>query len=142
MPAASQPSSPKRDLPARPCGARRRLGRLPQRADFLRLQSAGRKQVTPAFILQAAARPPTVAGTEPRVGFTVTKKIGNAVIRNRVRRRLRALAREVLVPTARTDLDYVLIGRHDAVRRDYAAMADDMRRALRRLKADTAEGPA
>jgi len=142
MPAAPQPSSPKPDLPARSCGERRRLGRLPQRADFLRLQAAGRKQVTPAFILQAAARPPAAAPSkDPRVGFTVTKKIGNAVIRNRVRRRLRALAREILVPSARHDLDYVLIGRHDAVRRDYAAMADDMRRALRRLKADNAEGP-
>jgi ribonuclease P protein component len=115
---------------------------LPQRADFLRLQSAGRKQVTPSFILQAAARPSgVVEGRQPRVGFTVTKKIGNAVVRNRVRRRLRSLAREVLAPTARTDLDYVLIGRHDAVRRDYATMADDLRRALRRLKVQDPECP-
>ncbi|TWT15694.1 ribonuclease P protein component [Reyranella sp. CPCC 100927] len=122
---------------------RRRLGRLPQRADFLRLQAKGRKQVTPAFILQAGDRPSGIAlGKDPRVGFTVTKKIGNAVIRNRVRRRLRALAREILVPVARFDLDYVLIGRHDALRRDYAAMADDLRRALRRLKAENPESPA
>jgi ribonuclease P protein component len=137
MPAESHTLSTTPDLP-RP----RRPGRLPQRADFLRLQSAGRKQVTPSFILQAAARPSgVVEGRQPRVGFTVTKKIGNAVVRNRVRRRLRSLAREVLAPTARTDLDYVLIGRHDAVRRDYATMADDLRRALRRLKVQDPECP-
>jgi ribonuclease P protein component len=119
------------------------VARLPQRADFLRLQAAGRKQVTPGFILQIGDRPSTSgARPDPRVGFTVTKRVGNAVIRNRVRRRLRALAREVLRPRARTDLDYVLIGRQEALHRDYAKMADDLRRALRRLKADMAERPA
>jgi ribonuclease P protein component len=129
--------------PGRPEG-RRRLGRLPQRADFLRLQAAGRKQVTPGFILQAADRPPAAAGRDPRVGFTVTRKVGNAVIRNRVRRRLRALAREVLLPAARADLDYVLIGRQGALHRDYATMAGELRKALRRLKAERppAEHPA
>lgn len=115
----------------------RRIGRLPQRADFLRLQAAGRRHVTPGFILQAAERPAGLpAPRQPRVGFTVTRKVGNAVIRNRVRRRLRALAREVLLPVARNDLDYVLIGRQDALHRDFTAMADDLRRALRRLKAE------
>jgi ribonuclease P protein component len=119
------------------------VARLPRRADFLRLQAARRKQVTPGFILQAADRPPSPgAGTDPRVGFTVTKRVGNAVIRNRVRRRLRALAREVLLPRARGDLDYVLIGRQEALHRDYADMAEDLRRALRRLKADAAERAA
>lgn len=112
-------------------------GRLPRRADFLRLQAAGRRQVTPGFILQAAARPGHLPPDRaPRVGFTVTKRVGNAVVRNRVRRRLRALACEVLVPGARTDLDYVLIGRQEALTRAWTAMADDLRRALRRLKAD------
>lgn len=134
MPAARQTSSDPAVPTAAPIG-RPRLGRLPQRADFLRLQSAGRRQVTAAFILQAAERT-TQATAHPRVGFTVTKKIGNAVVRNRVRRRLRALAREVLVPTARCDLDYVLIGRQDALRRDYTKMADDLRKALRRLNAE------
>ena len=57
-------------------------------------------------------------------------------MRNRVRRRLRALAREILVPVARDELDFVLIGRQDAIDRDYATMADDLRKALRRLKAE------
>lgn len=148
MPAAISLPSPAVEPSLRPAVAgvrRRRMGRLPQRADFLRLQAAGRKQVTAGFILQAAARPDSVAaGPGPRVGFTVTKRVGNAVVRNRVRRRLRALAREVLLPAARTDLDFVLIGRQDALHRGYAQMADDLRRALRRLKAEAAtpEEPA
>ena len=143
MPAAAPSAIP--DSPPRAGGGARRLGRLPQRADFLRLQAAGRKHVTPGFILQTAERPAAAGiGSDPRVGFTVTKRIGNAVVRNRVRRRLRALAREILVPSGRSDLDYVLIGRQDALRRDYATMADELRRALRRLKAaaSSAERPA
>ncbi len=136
MPAATPTLTATPDPQARAGSGRRRLGRLPQRADFLRLQAAGRKQVTPGFILQTAERPPAAgSGKDPRVGFTVTKRVGNAVVRNRVRRRLRALAREILVPSARIDLDYVLIGRQDTVHRDYATMADELRRALRRLKA-------
>ncbi len=93
--------------------------------------------MTPGFILQASPRPGHLPpGRTPRVGFTVTKRVGNAVVRNRVRRRLRALAREVLVPGARAELDYVLIGRQEALTRAWATMADDLRRALRRLKAD------
>jgi ribonuclease P protein component len=137
MPAAVPRPKAETASPTHSREGRRRLGRLPQRADFLRLQAAGRKHVTPAFILQAADRPNGHgAARDPRVGFTVTRKVGNAVIRNRVRRRLRALAREVLLPTARRDLDYVLIGRQDALHRDFTTMADDLRRALRRLKAE------
>ena len=140
MPAATLTPTATPDPPARDGANSRRLGRLPLRADFLRLQAAGRKQVTPGFILQTDARPARAgAGGDTRVGFTVTKRIGNAVVRNRVRRRLRALAREILVPAARADLDYVMIGRQDALHRDYATMADELRRALRRLKA--AEAP-
>jgi ribonuclease P protein component len=136
MPAATT-LSPDRSNPTASDRVRRRPGRLPQRADFLRLQAGGRKQVTPGFILQAADRPAGLAArTGPRVGFTVTKRVGNAVVRNRVRRRLRALAREILVPVARDELDFVLIGRHDAIDRDYATMADELRKALRRLKAE------
>lgn len=139
MPAASPLPTTGAVLPAE-SAPRRRAGRLPRRADFLRIQAGGRKQVMPGFILQIGDRPAAIGPAgDPRVGFTVTKRIGNAVVRNRVRRRLRALAREVLVPIGRADLDYVLIGRQDAVHRAYATMADDLRRALRRLKA--AEAP-
>ncbi|MBV9832874.1 MAG: ribonuclease P protein component [Alphaproteobacteria bacterium] len=115
------------------------IARLPARRDFLRVQAAGRKQVTPGFILQMAPLPEGL-GTQrnPRVGFTASKKVGNAVARNRARRRLRALAREVLAPLAAPGFDFVLIGRLGTLERDYAAMARDLKGALRRLQQEKA----
>jgi ribonuclease P protein component len=111
------------------------IARLPVRRDFLRVQAAGRKQVTPGFILQMAPLPEGMGGQRnPRVGFTTSKKVGNAVARNRARRRLRALAREVLAPLATPGFDFVLIGRQGTLERDYAAMVRDLKGALRRLQ--------
>lgn len=111
------------------------IARLPARRDFLRVQAAGRKQVTPGFILQASPLPEGLGSQDaPRVGFTASKKVGNAVARNRARRRLRALAREVLAPLAAPGFDFVLIGRQGTLARDYAAMARELKSALRRLQ--------
>lgn len=122
-------------MTAAPAPSPGRIARLPARRDFLRVQAAGRKQVTPGFILQMAALPDAPGGPRtPRVGFTTSKKIGNAVARNRARRRLRALAREVLAPLATPGFDFVLIGRHGTLERDYAALARDLKGALRRLQ--------
>ena len=86
----------------------------------------------PGFVLQMA---PSPEKTGLRVGFTVSRKVGNAVQRNRVRRRLRELAREVMPATARADFDYVLVGRHAALERQFASLRQDLIEALRRLKA-------
>lgn len=67
-----------------------------------------------------------------RVGFTVTKRIGNAVVRNRCKRRLRALAREVLPAAGIVGADHVLIGRDETATRDYAAMKVELEAALAR----------
>ncbi|QQS14408.1 MAG: ribonuclease P protein component [Rhodospirillales bacterium] len=124
-------------------GRRAGIARLPKRADFLRIQAAGRKYVAASFILQIADRPAVAPPTPgPRVGFTVTKRVGNAVVRNRAKRRLRALARTALAPVARADLDYVLIGRAGAVERDFADMTKDLAAALRRLRALAPSDPA
>ena len=89
----------------------------------------------PGFVLQAAPVPDEVDPAAVRVGFTVSRKVGNAVIRNRVRRRLREVARLVIGAQARPDLDYVLVGRQAAIRRDFAALQRELLEALKRLRA-------
>jgi len=70
-----------------------------------------------------------------RVGFTVTKKIGNAVARNRMKRRFRALVRDTFPDHAIAGADHVLIGRSSGIERDYATLAAELKRALARLSA-------
>ena len=94
----------------------------------------------PGFVLQAAPIPaefvpPQLGLPVVRVGFTVSRKVGNAVVRNRVRRRLREAARLVMPGQARPDLDYVLVGRQAALARDFAALRQELFEALKRLKA-------
>ena len=105
------------------------MERLKQRADFL-AAAAGKKIAAAAFVLQARER--TDSGPA-RFGFTVSKKVGNAVERNRVRRRLREIVR--LSPPGRTRAghDYVLIGRRAALRVPFERIAQDFAGALRRV---------
>lgn len=127
-------------------GARRALTTLARRADFLRVAGRGTKWATAGLVLQACPRStdgaprtgPSGANVSEaqaiRVGYTASKKVGGAVVRNRARRRLRALAREVLAAEAAPGHDYVLIARAETATRDYAALRDDMRFALKRLR--------
>lgn len=99
-----------------------------KRADYLKAASA-RRQGTGGFLLQARDR----ADGDPqvRIGFTASKKIGNAVLRNRAKRRLRSLAREHLAPEALPGWDYVLVARPEAtVTRPYADLCADLQQAL------------
>ena len=69
-----------------------------------------------------------------RVGFTVTKKIGGAVIRNRMKRRFRALAREIVPAKGFTGADHVMIGRAKGIEREFSSLRDDLVQALDRLR--------
>lgn len=103
------------------------LAILRRRADFL-AAAKGRRQSRPAFTLQARPRDAEAA---VRIGYTCSKKVGNAVARNRAKRRLRAAARAVLPEAARPGWDYVLIGRPVATAgRPFDALCDDLRAAL------------
>ncbi|NRG16101.1 ribonuclease P protein component [Rhizobiales bacterium] len=111
---------------------------LKKRSEFLAVAKGGRL-ARRAFVLQAIERDAAQnrqAG-RARVGFTVTKKVGNAVVRNRVKRRLRAAIREV-AHCARPGIDYVLIGRQGALEADFKVMVDELAAALKnpRTRAD------
>lgn len=82
----------------------------------------------PGFVLQVRDR--ADLDLDIRIGFTVTKKIGNAVVRNRMKRRFRSLARELLPSFGIAGSDHVLIGRAGGVERDYATLRDELRAAL------------
>ncbi|MBM3519025.1 MAG: ribonuclease P protein component [Alphaproteobacteria bacterium] len=107
------------------------LGRLTRRAEYRRVAGSRQRVSTPGVIVQTARRQ---GDAEPRFGVTASRKVGGAVERNRARRRLRALAREVLALHAAA-ADYVLIARPETVARPHPALRADLENALRRLGA-------
>ena len=116
----------------------RKPHRLTRRAEFLAAARLGRKAAVHGLVLQALLRADPAAPL--RLGFTVTKKVGNAVVRNRTKRRLRACAALVLADATLTGMDLVLIGRDATRSRDFALLLDDLRRALARTGATGGTG--
>lgn len=111
-----------------PAGSQR-LSIIKERADFLRAARAPRV-ATPGFILQIRSRGDDLPA---RIGFTCSKKVGNAVARNRAKRRLREIARMELPLHGCAGTDYVLIGRATiTATRDFDVLRQDLRAALRR----------
>jgi ribonuclease P protein component len=103
-----------------------------KRADFL-AANRGKRYATPGFVLLVFDR----RDHDPakRLGITITKKVGNAVIRNRMRRRFRELARELLPDQGRAGADHILIGRDGGIDRDFGLLRAEMTKALGKLSA-------
>jgi ribonuclease P protein component len=114
------------------------MQRLKQRADYL-AAAAGRKAPGAAFILQARPRGDTAPA---RFGFTVSKKVGNAVERNRVRRRLRDVVRRSAALPQLAGHDYVLIGRRAALALPFERMIAEFAGALKRVHGKPRARPA
>lgn len=104
-----------------------RLPRLTRRAEFLRVAGKGRKAARPGVLVQAL--PGT--GTPLRVGFTATKRLGGAVVRNRAKRRLREAVRLALGEAPPPGWDLVLVARDGTVGRRFGTLMGDLRGALR-----------
>ena len=119
------------------------LSRLKKRSEFLRVASARLKRVTPGLILQG--RKHTLKEIESskietlRLGFTVSKKVGNAVVRNRVKRRLKAAAQAILPIKAPTHVDLVIIGRQNTLKRPFPDLLADLENALGKLQLHKSE---
>ena len=139
-----------------------RVARLKQRSQFLRVAAARNKWATPGLILQARLQTPTHDSSKDlsakdtskpfdktpnlpslEVGFTTSKKVGNAVARNRARRRLRAAVQDLFQDHAKPGIDYVLIGRRSTLDRPWEKLLQDLRTAMVKLNVWTENnGPA
>jgi ribonuclease P protein component len=108
--------------------------RLKRRPEFLAVAASRRKWVAPGFILQAARRPEdSTVPPVPRIGFTASRKVGIAVVRNRARRRLKAAVAAVLPKAGEPGYDYVLIARTETIKRPFADLVADLETALKRV---------
>ena len=106
--------------------------KLKKRKDFIRAAKIGEKVITTSVILQAA-QSLSPNPVEAKFGFTTTKKLGKAHIRNRARRRMRAVVRELVSKEARLNTEYVLIGRHNTAECDFDLLRHDLQYALRKI---------
>ncbi|QIG53910.1 ribonuclease P protein component [Altererythrobacter sp. BO-6] len=107
-----------------------------RRADFL-AANRGLRVACPGFVLLAHPN----SGHGKRYGITVTKKVGNAVVRNRIKRRFRELLRAALPAQGLPDNDHVLIARDGAIERDFASMREELSAALARAAAGKGDPP-
>lgn len=121
---------PERSPRPRPQEAQR-LTILRKRSDFL-AANAGRRAATPGFVLLIRDRQD--GDPAKRVGFTVTKKIGNAVVRNRMKRRFRELARELIPTSGHSGSDHVMIGRSGGIERQFSELRRDLTQALAKAR--------
>ncbi len=103
---------------------------IQKRPDFL-AANKGRRFASKGFVLLIFDRDD--GDNQIRLGITVTKKIGNAVVRNRMKRRLRAVAREWLPNLGQSGADHILIGRIGGIERDFQTISNELAQALRKI---------
>ncbi|WP_411290029.1 ribonuclease P protein component [Sphingorhabdus sp.] len=103
---------------------------IKKRSEFL-AANRGKRYATPGFVLLIRDRQDD--SSDVRLGITITKKVGNAVVRNRMRRRFRALAQEMLSAHGKAGADHILIGRDGGIERDFGDLRADMMKALGKL---------
>ena len=108
-----------------------RIATIRNRADFI-AANRGIRVARPGFVLLVKPESAPADEADMRFGVTVTKKIGNAVVRNRMKRRFRALARDVFPERGFPGSDHVMIGRAGGVEREFSKLRDDLASALRR----------
>ncbi len=107
---------------------------IKKRADFLLAASSGFKFVKSSVVVQSRKREPSyIPESDIRIGFTATKKLGNAVIRNRAKRRMREAAQLLITEFGIAGCDYVFIGREPVYKGTYENLLSDMKHALKRL---------
>ena len=122
------------------------IGIMKKRSDFLSA-NRGHRHAAPGFVLLDHAREEGFPGCDDktiRLGITITKKVGNSVVRNRMRRRFRELARVALPDLGQPGHDYVLIGRMSGIERDFDTLRAELEKGLKRLaagKGDRARPP-
>jgi ribonuclease P protein component len=109
--------------------------RMKRRADFLAVAASGLRRATPGCVVQVRR----ATAPEVRVGFTASRKVGSAVVRNRAKRRLRAAVDRIMPTMNLKGWDVVLIARAETATRDFAIMTDDVARAVASLT--TERGP-
>lgn len=117
-----------------------RIATIRKRADFV-AANRGIRVARPGFVLLVNCESAPADEADMRFGVTVTKKIGNAVIRNRMKRRFRALLREALPQAGIAGADHVMIGREGGVERDFALLRDELAVALARAAAGKGDPP-
>ena len=105
--------------------------RMVRRSQYVRVARARRYVAAKGLILQFEIKAPNEGGNRHRVGFTVSKKVGSAVVRNRARRRLKSVVNDVLTSSEERPLDLVLIGRVSTLKRSYDELLGDFRFALK-----------